>query len=99
MNKNGWGLRVELAFLLLFLICLLISTIGLHTMGLVGNNSIGVEEDYSDHLFEELEGRVADAAKKYYSDKYPYGSGDTIVVSVDTLKYHSYLSPILYGEF
>ena len=39
MNKNGWGLRVELAFLLLFLICLLIATIGLHRMGLLGTDN------------------------------------------------------------
>ena len=36
MNKNGWGLRAELGFLLLFLICLLVSTIGLHELGMFG---------------------------------------------------------------
>ena len=101
MNKNGWGLRVELAFLLLFLICLLISTIGLHRMGLVGNDSPGVEEDFSQYTsgsgnysYDELENKVSEAARRYYYDKYPSGSIDTIVVSVKTLKYNGYLSPI-----
>ena len=101
MNKNGWGLRAELGFLLLFLICLLISTIGLHTMGLVGNNSPGVEEDLSIYTrdtgnfdYASLESRVSSAAKKYYVDRYSVGSTDTVVVSVETLKNHGYLSPL-----
>lgn len=101
MNKLGWGLRAELGFLLLFLICLLISTIGLHKLGLVGNNEPGVEEDLSIYTigngnfdYEELENNVTSAAKRYYETKYPYGSTDTIVVSVETLKNNGYLSPI-----
>lgn len=101
MNKVGWGLRAELGFLLLFLICLLIATIGLHKLGLVGNNEPGVEEDFSiytvgngNYDYESLEDEVTLAARKYYDLKYPNGSADTIVVSVDTLKNNGYLSPI-----
>ena len=100
MNKNGWGLRAELGFLLLFLVCLLISTIGLHKMGLVGNNSSGVEEDFSvytrgtgNYDYNALENRVESAARKYYQDKY-YNNNDTVIISVDTLKNSGYLSPI-----
>ena len=101
MNKHGWGLRIELAFLLLFLICLLISTIGLHRMGLVGNNSDGVEEDLSvytrdtgNNNYSALEDRVSTAARKYYSDRYSGYNNDSIIISIDTLKYNGYLSPI-----
>lgn len=101
MNKVGWGLRAELGFLLLFLVCLLIATIGLHKLGLVGNNEPGVEEDFSiytvgngNYDYESLEDEVTLAARKYYDLKYPNGSADTIVVSVDTLKNNGYLSPI-----
>lgn len=101
MNKVGWGLRAELGFLLLFLICLLIATIGLHKLGLVGNNEPGVEGDFSiytvgngNYDYESLEDEVTLAARKYYDLKYPNGSADTIVVSVDTLKNNGYLSPI-----
>ena len=38
MNKNGWGLRVELVIILLFLICLAIACIGLNRFGLLGEN-------------------------------------------------------------
>ena len=99
MNKNGWGLRAELAFLLLFLICILIATIGLHRMGLLGNNDSGVYEDFSSYSsgsssfdYDSLEKQVETAAKRYYNDK--YSTGDTIVVSVDTLKTYGYLMPI-----
>ena len=38
MNKNGWGLRVELLYILMFLFCLVIATIGLNRLGLLGEN-------------------------------------------------------------
>ena len=38
MNKNGWGLRVELAFILMFIICLVFSVIGINRFGLLGEN-------------------------------------------------------------
>ena len=43
MNKNGWGLRVELMFILLFLICLVMATIGLNQLGLLGNENVPVK--------------------------------------------------------
>ena len=95
MNKHGWGLRAELAFLLLFLICILISTIGLHKLGLLaGQNPENGTQSTITYDFDELERRVVVAAKNYYNDKYPAGTIDTIVVSVDTLKANGYLSPI-----
>ena len=39
MNKNGWGLRVELFYILIFLFCLVVATIGLNRLGLLGENN------------------------------------------------------------
>ena len=96
MNKNGWGLRAELGFLLLFLVCLLVATIGLHKIGLIGNEDGRVKSielvnkaDYAD-----LESRLLEASVKYYDRTYPHGSTDTIIVTVDTLKNNGYLTPL-----
>lgn len=96
MNKNGWGLRAELGFLLLFLICLLTATIGLHKLGIFGsgdngNSSIELvnKSDYS-----ALEGKLVEASVNYYNNVYPKGSSDTVIVTVDTLKSNGYLTPL-----
>ena len=99
MNKNGWGLRVELAFLLLFLICLLISTIGLHKMGILGTDEgvytdDGTINDNVNFDYNSLEKKVTDAAEIYYKDMYPKGSDDTIVVTTSKLKSGGYLESI-----
>ena len=104
MNKNGWGLRAELGFLLLFLICILIATIGLHSLGLTKDKE-GAYVDLGEYTkgngtydYSALELKVADAAKKYYVDRYPNGTTDTIVVSIDTLKNNGYMSSIYDGR-
>ena len=99
MNKHGWGLRVELAFLLLFLICLLIATIGLHRLGLLGtDNGVYTDDGYiNDNVnfdYNSLEKKVTDAAEVYYKDHYPNGSDDTIVVTTSKLKGGGYLDSI-----
>ena len=100
MNKEGWGLRVELAFILMFVICIIISTIGLYRMGLIGNGD-GAYVDLGENSrgngnfdYSALESTVAEAGKRYYADRYPGGTGDTIIVSINTLKYNGYMSPI-----
>jgi hypothetical protein len=96
MNKKGWGLRAELGFLLLFLICLLVATIGLHKMGIFGsgNTNIISTEKGSSVNYANLENKVSESAKRYYESNYPNGSNDTVIVSIDTLKSAGYLSPI-----
>ena len=103
MNKNGWGLRVELAFILLFVICIVVSTIGLHKLGLLKNDN-GVytdkdEEVYKDVNFDynSLENKVSDAASKYYDDNYGY-TNDTVVISTSKLKGNGYLSDLVDGR-
>ena len=100
MNKNGWGLRVELAFILLFVICIIISTIGLYRMGLLGSGEnayidLGAgSRGLANYDYTLLENTVSNAAKNYYYDKYPSGAYDTVIISVDTLKRTGYMNPI-----
>ena len=97
MNKNGWGLRFELFFILIFVVCILIATIGLHSIGLIGGDedsllNSGIDSDFD---YEALEVRVADAGKNYYNYYYPNGSNDTIIVTIDTLINNGYLNKVL----
>lgn len=100
MNKHGWGLRVELAFLLLFLVCIIISTIGLHKLGLLATSDGGdmnlkeYTQDSGAFDYDSLEAKVSSAARNYYNNNYPDGSLDTVIVSVSTLKRNGYLTPI-----
>lgn len=94
MNKKGWGLRAELGFLLLFLVCLLVATIGLHRLGIFGASSTVISNSDSNYNYTDLENRVNEAAKRYYSNNYPNGSSDTVIISVNTLKNSGYLNPI-----
>ena len=62
MNKNGWGLRVELLYILMFLFCLVIATIGLNRLGLLGENPDALikpdTEEKEVYSYEPLERKV-----------------------------------------
>ena len=95
MNKNGWGLKAELAFVILFLICILASTIGLYSLGLIGgNNSVFREgSEAINYDYDALERSVTQAANSYYQDKY-IASDDTVVITTNTLKNNGYLGAL-----
>ena len=85
MNKHGWGLRKELAFILLFVFCLLIAMVGLSQFGLT--------EDSSDKTsYKTLENKLTSAALEYYKDKYNSASGDVVIIKFSTLKNNGYIS-------
>ena len=98
MNKNGWGLRAELGFLLLFLICLLVSTIWLHRLGIFGTGEVKSIELVDKEDYATMEHKLLEASLDYYKDTYSNGSNDTVIVTVETLKNHGYISP-LYDKF
>ena len=96
MNKNGWGLRVELAFILLFVFCLLIATIGIHSLGLMEDKTdilVDLGGDGTDK-YNYLENKVSEAGYEYYRSHYPNGNRDEVTVSVDTLVYNGFMSNI-----
>ena len=99
MNKNGWGLRVELAFVLFFLVCIVLSTIGLRKMGLL-DNAAGVYTDGDDTInnnvnydYDALEQKVVDAAVKYF-DTYEFDTNESVSVNTDTLISNGFLTGI-----
>ncbi len=89
MNKNGWGLRVELLYILMFLFCLVIATIGLNRLGLLGENPDALikpdTEEKEVYSYEPLERKVVEAAKKYYIDNYSDSSEDIVIIRTSTL--------------
>ncbi len=100
MKKNGWGLRTELLFILMFLMCLVIATIGLNKMGLLGGNSDSIDEFKTDvnseETYESMEERLNNAAKDYVV-KYYGGENisDSIVVRYSSLYYNSYIAKLV----
>lgn len=99
MNKNGWGLRMELVFILLFLICLVTAVIGLNKMGLLGNENGGINSTGSSTSdttsYETLENKLVSAAKNYFNDYYDNTMNeDMIVVRLSTLHYNDYIEKI-----
>ena len=91
-EKNGWGLTVEILFLLLFLTCLLIAFIGIKKMGLFGGedtkNKIKVE-------YSEIETDLTEAGKRYVNEKYNNGLGEEILIlRISYLKYNNYIDDV-----
>ena len=85
MNKHGWGLRKELAFILLFVFCLLIAMIGLSEFGIAKDTT-------QNRSYKTMENELTKAALKYYKAKYNGYSYDTVIVKLDTLKNNGYIS-------
>lgn len=99
MNKKGWGLRVELFYILVFLFCLVVATIGLNRLGLLGENDDPlVKPDNSGsevYSYEPLETKVVNAAKRYYQDMYNGGGDDIVIIRVSTLQANGYLGTLV----
>ena len=85
MNKHGWGLRKELAFVLLFVFCLLVAMIGLSEFGLT-------EETGTNKSYKTMENELTSAALKYYNEKYSAQADDVVIIKLSTLKNNGYIS-------
>ena len=70
MNKKGWGLRVELVIILLFVICLVIVSIGLNRIGLLGENPNAPIHNVDRETFDytSLENKLVESTKKYFQN-------------------------------
>ena len=97
-----WGLRWELCIIIVFIICLLIATIGLNKFGLLSNDSgviryVGPEEGDT-YSYNELESQIAQAGSRYYKSRYPKGISESKKVSVETLINAGYLNTLYDGS-
>ena len=94
LNKNGWGLRVELLFIAIFLVCLLVATIGLRRFGLFGNPS-ALDKDYYRASYSELETKMNDAAKRYYQNNYSSDEEGVLIIKSYTLLFNGYMTDLV----
>lgn len=98
MNKNGWGLRVELVIILLFLICLAMACIGLNKFGLLGdNNDPIIKEPTTENIklyYEGLEDKLRVATREYYNAKYNDNNEDIVIINLTTLYDSGYISKL-----
>lgn len=97
MKRNGWGLRVELLFILMFLVCLLIAIIGLNRMGLMGEGNfndskkeINTKETYT-LMEQKMVGATKEYVNSYYGGEY---INDSITVRYSSLYYNNYLDKL-----
>lgn len=101
IEQNGWGLRAELLFVLLFLFCMVIVVVGLNRFGLLGYNPDSILEKTDDQTFdyEPLERSLISGAKEYISEYYSDGfNEDSIIVRYVTLRNYSYISKLVDGD-
>lgn len=98
MNKNGWGLRVELVIILLFLICLAMACIGLNKFGLLGKNDDPIiKEPTTENVklyYEGLEDKLRVATREYYNAKYNDNNEDIVIINLTTLYNSGYISKL-----
>lgn len=98
MNKNGWGLRVELVIILLFLICLAMACIGLNKFGLLGKNDDPIiKEPTTENIklyYEGLEDKLRVATREYYNVKYNDNNEDIVIINLSTLYNSGYISKL-----
>ena len=96
INKNGWGLRAELMFILLFLVCLLIATIGLIRFGLLGdNNNVKGNINSIYFSYQALENQLYSASVRYYNNHNYDKNDDYIVIRSYALVNYGYMSELL----
>ena len=62
--KKKFGLRKELAVVIMFFVCILMAVYGLKTMGLI-------EDDYGNE-YNLIENKLTSAALDYYNNRYNF---------------------------
>ncbi len=98
-----WGLRWELCIIIVFILCLLIATFGLNRFGLLSSENskyvryIGTEEGDT-YSYSDLESKLSQAGRKYYSNYYSKGLSSDTTVSADRLIEVGFLSPLYDGQ-
>lgn len=98
-----WGLRWELCIVIVFIICLLIATIGLNRFGLLSDDNMGYirytgTEEGDTFSYSELESKVSQAGRKYYNNRYPNGLSKNTSVGVNQLINAGYLTTLYDGK-
>lgn len=85
--KKKFGLRKELAVVIMFFVCILMAVYGLKTMGLI-------EDDY-DNEYNLIENKLTSAALDYYNNRYTQPTGDTVIITFRTLYNNGYIGKLV----
>lgn len=99
LNKNGWGIKVAIIFICVFMFCLLFAVF-LATSNVNKLNEVHEEQEYVDsdnsfdssEYYENLETDVYEATKEYVSDNPKIKDEDYFKLNIDTLITTGYLS-------
>lgn len=102
LNKNGWGYFEFFAFLIIFIICLIIAALGLKQFGLIDENwqfikfeDIGKneKEEKLKESYSNLRNTMVDGTMKYISKYYNNELGlDTLNIRVKQLVEEGYIT-------
>jgi hypothetical protein len=97
INKNGWGLRVELVFIIIFLVCLIIATVGLLEFGLLGDKASQYNNNTNSAYFSysALENQLNNASVRYYNNYYYDSDEDEIIIRHSTLINSHYMGELI----
>lgn len=91
-NKNGWGLTVEIMFLMIFLLCLFIAIIGIKKFGLFGGKETTVEIKIDSSIIEK---KLVNAGKKYVNERYDnIIDEEMLILRVSHLKKNKYINTL-----
>lgn len=101
-NKNGWSLATEIMFIIVFMICLLVSIYYLNKMGLLGNNAIDnfnkaktnvktLLTEGMDTTYQDIEDTLLYETKKYVKRNYGDLGIDTLIITSSKLIDANYL--------
>lgn len=97
-NKNGWGFIEFIAFLIIFIICLIIAGMGLRRLGLLDDNfqmsnpNTETQEKEKVTNYVKLEKEAMNKTKEYIKDFYDNKLGlDTLNIKISQLVDNGYL--------
>ena len=105
LNKNGWGLGTFIAFIVIFIICLIISAVGLRQIGLLDEDWQFINiKDFNSGIrtafnYTDLETKATMAARDYIEKEYNNTLGyDTLSVKIKTMIETGYLTEFKDGK-
>lgn len=101
MNKHGWGLKNELIFILIFIICLIVAALGLKQLSTTkefnpnyyNNTNTSNGDTQIEYNYKNLEIKLKNSTINYVRDVYNNDLGlDTLIIQANLLRQKGYLN-------
>lgn len=104
LNNNGWGLRVAIAYMSIFIFCLILAVIGINRMGFFSTEPVITGEEEKTNVpegidekqyYEDLETSVYEAIQKYSND-FPdlLEDKNSIIININELIDKGYITSL-----